>query len=182
MKNRLYILFAVVILYATSCNRVKTIENIKTLDSLENILDTISKNQEEIKFIDVKLAYDTLKADLDSIVKYVIKLPTNKKHKEYFSLYSDLRRDFKSFYKIEITKDLRYSKKQITDLQSDVNKNAITKEQFNEYIQTETNAISLLKKQNDKQLYLSKKTLTNFNSYRPVILEMIDSAKTTVAK
>ena len=182
MKNQIFILFAIIILFTTSCNRVKTIENIRTLDSLENVLDTISKNQEEINFIGVKLAYDTLKADLDSIVKYVIELPTNKHHKEYFTLYSDLRREFKSFYKIEITADLRYSIKQIETLKGDVNKNAITKEQFNEYILTEQSAISFLKKQNDKQLSLSKKTLSNFNNYRPVILEMIDSAKTTIVK
>ena len=182
MKNQLYILFAIIILFTASCNRVKTIENIRTLDSLESILDTISKNQEEINFIGVKLAYDTLKADLDSIVKYVIELPTNKHHKEYFTLYSDLRRNFKSFYKIEITEELRYSIKQIEALKSDVNKNAITKEQFNEYILTEQTAISLIKKQNDRQISISKKVITNLNDYRPVILEMIDSAKTTIVK
>jgi hypothetical protein len=182
MKKQLFIFFALIILFATSCNRVKTIENIKKLDSLEGILDTISKNQEEINFIGVKLAYDTLKADLDSITKYVTKLPVNKHHKEYFTLYSDLRREFKSFYKIEITKELRYSTKQIEALKKDVNNNAISQKQFNKYIMTEQTAISLLKKQNDKQLSLSKKTIIKFNNYRPVILEMIDSAKTSINK
>jgi len=182
MRNHLFILFIIIILFTTSCNRVKTIENIKTLDSLENVLNTISKNQEEINIIDVKLCNDTLKTDLDSIIKYVTKIPTNKKHKKYFTLYTDLRRDFKSFYKIEITEDLRYSIKQIESLKKDINSNTISKEQFNEYIIAEQTAISLLKKQNDKQVSLSNKILTNFKEYRPIITEMIDSSKAVYTK
>ena len=182
MKNQLYIILAIIILFTTSCNRVKTIENIKTLDSLQSVLDTISKNQEKINFIGIQLTYDTLKSDLDSVVKYIVELPTNKQHRKYFTLYSDLRRDFKNFNKINITEELHYSIKQIAALKKDVNKNAITKEQFTEYISTEQNAISLLKKQNDKQISMSKKVIVNFKNYRPVILEMIDSAKTATVK
>jgi len=182
MKVSVFILFAITILFTTSCNRVKTIENIRLLDSLKNVLDTISKNQEEINFTGIQLRNDTFKTDMDSIAKYVTKIPTNKIHKKHFTLYTDLRHDFKRFNKINLTKDLQYSKKQILTLKEDVYRNSITKEQFYEYITTEQEAISLLKKQSDKQLFESEKILTYFEKSRPIIVEIIDSSKAVYSK
>lgn len=177
MKIYTYILIITAFSFLTSCNNVKTIENIKLVDSLNKVLNNILEDQSKISFINMKLSYDTLKTDLDTITKYVTVIPANKKHKKYFTLYSDLRRDFKDLNKINIKEDIDYSVIQINSLEKDINTKAISIEQFYEYIIIEQTAISLLKKQNDYQLASSIKTLNNFTEYRPIITEMIDSAK-----
>jgi len=178
INKQFYIFLLSIILFTTSCNNVNTIKNIKTIDSLENILDTITKIQQNINFIDIALYYDSLKTDMDSIAKYVKYIPTNKHHKKYFSLYSNLRRDFNDFLKINIAQELKYTKTQLSNLKKDIKKNIISNELFNKYIYDEKTAVLLLKKQNNKQYSHSLKILNNYIEYKPVIIEIIDSCKT----
>jgi|GEM_PF-4136306 hypothetical protein len=179
MKNTIFLFTTLVfsIILLISCKNIETKNEISKIDSLSNLLEKAQKKQLEINFKDINLLSDSVKIYIDTLVKYLDKIPVNKEHKEYFTLFTNLRKDLKDFNKIKISEDLDYSIEQLTDLKEDVISKSITKEQFTTYFKDEELATIILIQKSDYQHNTWTKFKSDYANYKPHIIEIIDSLK-----
>ncbi len=179
MKNTIFLFTTLVfsIILLISCKNIETKNEISKIDSLSNLLEKAQKKQLEINFKDINLLSDSVKIYIDTLVKYLDKIPVNKEHKEYFTLFTNLRKDLKDFNKIKISEDLDYSIEQLTDLTEDVISKSITKEQFTTYFKDEELATIILIQKSDYQHNTWIKFKSDYANYKPHIIEIIDSLK-----
>lgn len=173
----LYILFGFISIVFSSCNSVNTKENIKQIDSLSTVITNVENIITQTQNNSIILYFDSVNTYLDSVTKYLKVMPKAKKQNEFIALFTGLRKDIKDLNKYKYISDIEYDKQQLLKLKQDVIENNISKKIFQKYIEEESSAIIALYNEREKILKESDRLKSNFNKYKPVVIEFIDSLK-----
>lgn len=128
-----------------SCNESKFKAELKTIDSLNVVLDSVQIKMGEIDTVIIKKAYKEYLANIALLNKYF----NDKKEDSTWQLmgsYGAVKTSLKPFTKnyTEYYSEIEYSRKQIDSLKSDIESGNLEKEKIKEYTKTEAEAVSKL--------------------------------------
>jgi hypothetical protein len=179
MKKIKIIIFIIFASSLFSCFNSDTTKTIEKIDSLSFVLNDIETNYKSIDTLKIKLIYDTLKQDVDTISKYLIAFPKNKDWNNALSIFEDATKQAKHFFKNKYKPDIDYSKNQLKNLKTDIINNAIKGDSLPNYFKSEKDAINILKEKVDLQAKSYEQILNKYNKSKPYINLFIDSLSTT---
>lgn len=173
----LFILLVAVLDTGCAGNRFKS--EIKTCDSLLTILDNSSKvfaTLDSAKYSEIR---EDVKKTIESIENYYKTLNDTMPTKEAF-LLGDYKLVFKGYKRFpqhyaQHNEELKYSIKQITDLKTDMQNNAITKPVAKRFLAEETSNCSQLATSVSGFELQTTKTLEKYLEQKPVMVQLMDS-------
>jgi len=160
-----------------SCFNQETGTGMQKVDELKETLVTIKTNFEDINDKDVKLLYDTMMQDIDTISKYTNAFPSNKEWKEAYSIYTDAAHMAKNFFKRTYEKEIEYSETQLNNLQTDIENNALELDSLRIYLKDEVKAIDILNEKINIHLEISNQIIDKYNRTKPIVNQYIDSLR-----
>jgi hypothetical protein len=133
----------IIMLVFSSCMNEKTPEQKKT-DALIQKLDSFKRVVDNVNIDSIKFYYEITK---DRIEKVNAKLGNNLMEQSYIQIYADFSRASKSFkkylqYSNDLNNEISFSVKQMNNFSSDLEKQVFTKEQFDMYFKSESDAIN----------------------------------------
>jgi hypothetical protein len=151
MKTNLFFALIVIVVFA-SCSSNKNAKELKTIDSLYTVIDTVNVMIEKADYKSFEKMYATSKENLDLLKENF----DDKKDSTWstITLYSSLNKHFKSFSKKfpQFIVDVEESKKQLDNLKADIKAGKIEKDTVDLYVSDEANAMSKTKKKKEGKL------------------------------
>jgi hypothetical protein len=163
----------------TGCTGGRFKNEIKTCDSLLTVLDKTSKvfaTIDSVKYIEVR---EDVKKTIESIENYYRTLNDTMPNKEAF-LLGDYKLVFKGYKRFpqhyaQHNAELKYSIKQITDLKTDLQKNAITKPVAKRFLTEELNNTSQLAVSVNGFELQTSSAYEKYLEQKPVMVQLMDS-------
>lgn len=177
MKKIIPIL-TVIVLFAFICsgcghsNREKRIARIDSLSTVLNEVDSMLTIG--INYDSVFNKFNELKKNKEILSTYIPKL-NEKEKSDYFQYISS-----EKHFKIIITaydkykRELDYSRKQLADLKGDVENKAIKKDKFEEFYNTESEAVYLLFNKVKTDAYKTQKHFEKDKIFLPLVEKLIE--------
>ena len=147
------------------------------VDELKETLATIKTNFEAINDDEIKLLYDTMMQDIDTIAKYTNVFPENKEWRDAYSIYSDAAHISKGFFKRTYKKEIEYSETQLNNLRTDIENNALELDSLRIYLKDEVKAIDVLNEKINIHLEISNQIIDKYNRTKPIVNQYIDSLR-----
>lgn len=175
----LLLIILIVSVLDTGCTGNRFKSEIKTCDSLLTILDSTSKVFATIDSVKYSEIREDVKKTIESIENYYRTLNDTMPNKEAF-LLGDYKLVFKGYKKFnqhygQHSAELKYSMRQITDLKTDLQNNAITKPIAKRFLTEELDNVSQLEISVSGFELQTSKTYEKYLEQKPVMVQLMDS-------
>lgn len=178
MQKLNFVVIIILPLCFPACKSDKHAKEIKTIDSLYTVIDTIEKNLNSADTIKIKVVFEEYMKNIGqirdcfndkkgdttwkTITSYgIIKKPLKKFLNDYSALYEEIR----------------YSRKQLDNLKADIEGENIQKDTILEYTKNETAAVNSLKQIVNITVKGVKTNLKLFDSLNPKVIRVIEQLK-----
>jgi len=182
MKNLIFPVFIIALFCCASCIKGKHSKEIKTIDSLISVTDTIKNNLDASDTTKIKEAFKEYNENIGQIRTFF----NDKKDSTWSTItaYGNLKNPLKNFILNypALYNEILYSKKQLNDLKADIRGNKITKEKMAEYTKNEAQAINSLKQHVNISVNNVKRNLYFFDSLNPKVVKVIEQLKKNFRK
>jgi len=141
MKKVINISILILLVSLFSCMNAEIGRNIQTVDSLLQEINELDTKNKSIKTEEVRLMYDTIKQNLDSLNKYMLSLPKNDEATYSLAIFTDVSKQAKHFVAEDFSEDIKYSIKQIQNLKTDITNDALPSDSVKFYLLSEKDAL-----------------------------------------
>lgn len=165
-------------LLTTSCNRTKTKQRLAQIDTLSILLDKTELMLNEMNQDSITAMLKNTSLMNKAIAPYSHTKLNMQERSDYFQLAS-IEKQFKNYLadRIKGIEELKYSRKQITDLKIDVEKHKIKDKKYDEYFQSENTSANNLFNMVKSSLYKVKQNIETYNTFKPVITKLMAEKK-----
>ena len=177
MKNLIIITFILPLSFL-ACKSGKHAKEIKTIDSLYVVIDTIEKNLNSADTIKVKKAYEEYMKNISQIRDCFNDKKGDTTWKS-ITPYGYIKKPLQNFlndYPI-LFEEIQYSREQLNDLKADIEGENIQKDTITEYTKNEILAVNRLKQIVNFSVDGVQKNLKLFDSLNPKVILVIEQLK-----
>jgi len=175
MKRILFFTF-VVVLILLSCKPTYIKQGIREIDSLSVKVFDAQTRFNEMDTTAIKMKYDLY---MESIAKMKNIEDTSFSKEEWHAMtqYGHVRKALRNFIQQMGTfrEEINYSNSQLQDLKYDLSKKYISREDFENYIQKEREAIDVFLQRFDMYYYGTINQVVAFDTLYPVIQQVIEN-------
>jgi len=173
-----FILLAITAVVLAACSPGYNKEQMAKADSLLGHLDNVTTKLESMDTVIVDKYYRTA----NEALKFIQDNYTDTMEKEAGFLLSDYQVTRKSLRRlretyIEEVDMLEYSRKQLSDLKTDIKNNLLTEEHFNEYFNAESEAVSRLIESIENMSSWHQSTIKKFEERNPKVQKIVEELK-----
>jgi DNA polymerase I-like protein with 3'-5' exonuclease and polymerase domains len=177
MKNFIYLLLIAAIGF-TACTSNKHVKEIKAVDSLYTVVDSIEKILSGIDTNKIRLTYKEYSENI-SLLKSNFK---DKKEDSVWSVmttYGIIKKPLKSFINDfpGFYSEIEFSRHQLDSLKIDINSDNIKADKITEYTKTEAEAVYSLRQQVEISVNTTRERLKLFDSLNPKVIKVIEKLK-----
>jgi DNA polymerase I-like protein with 3'-5' exonuclease and polymerase domains len=177
MKNLICFLLIASIGF-TACKNNKHVKEIKAVDSLYTVIDSIEKTLASIDTNNIRLTYKTYSENINLLKKNF----KDKKEDSVWSVmttYGIIKKPLKSFINDypDFYSEIEYSRHQLDSLKIDINAGNIKDDKIAEYTKTESEAVYNLKQQVEISVSTAKERLKLYDSLNPKVIKVIAKLK-----
>jgi DNA polymerase I-like protein with 3'-5' exonuclease and polymerase domains len=177
MKNFIYLLLIAAIGF-TACTSNKHVKEIKAVDSLYTVVDSIEKILSGIDTNKIRLTYKEYSENI-SLLKSNFK---DKKEDSVWSVmttYGIIKKPLKSFINDfpGFYSEIEFSRHQLDSLKIDINSDNIKADKIAEYTKTEAEAVYSLRQQVEISVNTTRERLKLFDSLNPKVIKVIEKLK-----
>ncbi|MFH1320879.1 MAG: hypothetical protein ABII90_09540 [Bacteroidota bacterium] len=171
-------LFIFLPLILSSCKNVDVKKEVSAIDSLGQVVEKAHLHLKEINIENAKKIREEINTNMD-FVKTHYQDTLSWDISKLLSDYHSIQKTLKHFLRIKeyLEKEIVYSNEQLKNLKHDIEKEIITKEQFNTYYEAEMKAVSGLKKEIKLYVDMAKEKIEKFNSINPKVGEVVKKFK-----
>lgn len=186
MKNKFYnflfLLFAILTI-SISCKNTKNHPQLATIDSLNLVIDTIEKTINTVDSAEVTKTYVEYQKNIKQIKLYF----NDQKEDSLWSTitaYGVIRKPLKEYKKniSEFFNNIKYSRKQLDSLRTDIKADNISEEKVKAYTKSEAEAVNSLNQQVKIIIPHTVEMMHLFDSLNPKVIIIIDKLKKSGAK
>ena len=161
-----------------SCNNNKHPKEIKKIDSLITVIDSIEQNLINADTAKIRSVYNIYLNNIDQIKENF----NDKKEDSTWSVittYWIIRKPLKEFFKKcpHFFNEINFSKKQLDSLKTDINNNNIPENKISEYTKTEADAVNNLMQEVSVSINLVNDRIHLFDSLNPKVIKVIEKLK-----
>ncbi|MFA5781041.1 MAG: hypothetical protein WC868_02105 [Bacteroidales bacterium] len=176
--RKLIIITFILPLCFLACKSGKHAKEIKTIDSLYTVIDTIEKNLNSADTIKVKDVFEEYMKNIGQIRDCF----NDKKGDTTWKIitpYGIIRKPLKNFLNdySGLYKEIRYSRKQLDNLKADIEGENIQKDTISEYTINEVTSVNRLKQIVNFSVDGVQKNLKLFDSLNPKVIQLIEQLK-----
>lgn len=177
MKSIKYILIVSFFASLFSCMNSEIGINLQTADSLYKEINKLDQKYKSINEEEIKLIYDTIKQNLDSLNKYMLTLPENNEAGYSLAIFTDVSKQAKHFVSENYSNEIDFSKKQIENLKTDIENNALPSDSVSFYISSEKDALLELQESVERHSKSSEQIREKYERSRIGVTIFIDSLR-----
>ncbi|MFA4851850.1 MAG: hypothetical protein WC599_04965 [Bacteroidales bacterium] len=176
--RKLIIITFILPLCFLACKSGKHAKEIKTIDSLYTVIDTIEKNLNSADTIKVKDVFEEYMKNIGQIRDCF----NDKKGDTTWKIitpYGIIRKPLKNFLNdySGLYEEIRYSRKQLDNLKADIEGENIQKDTISEYTINEVTSVNRLKQIVNFSVDGVQKNLKLFDSLNPKVIQLIEQLK-----
>jgi len=162
----------------TACKSNKHVKEIKAVDSLYTVIDSIEKTLAGIDTTQIRKTYKTYLDNIGLLKKNF----KDKKEDSVWSVmttYGIIKKPLKSFISDYpgYYSEIEYSRNQLDSLKIDINSGNIKDDKIAEYTKTEAEAVNSLKQQVEISVNITKDRLKLYDSLNPKVIKVIEKLK-----
>ncbi len=168
-------------LFTTSCGHKKVKYRLAQIDTLTILLDKTELMLNEINNDSITAMLKEVQQKNEAIYPVSHTKLNMKERSDYFQ-FTSVEKQFKSYLNDHIKNldELKLSRKQITDLKTDVENHAIKDKKFDEYYLTENTSVNTLFNMVKSSLYKLKQNTEKYNLFNPIITKLMNDKKIKV--
>jgi len=177
MKNFIGLLFIASLAF-TACKSNKHVKEIKAIDSLYTVVDSIEKTLSVIDTNEIRLTYKTYSDNISLLKKNF----HDKKEDSVWSvmtIYGNIKKPLKSFINDfpDFYNEIVFSRQQLDSLKIDINNGTIKDDKIAEYTKTEAESVNNLKLQVEISVKTASDRLKLYDSLNPKVIKVIEKLK-----
>jgi len=174
MKNLIF-LTLILLFFFISCKNNNHSKEIKKIDSLYTVIDSIEKNLIKADTAKIKGVFKVYLHNIEQIKEKF----NDKKEDSTWSVittYGIIRKPLKDFLKKipGFYDEIKFSKKQLDSLKTDIKNNNIPDNKISEYTKTEADAVNNLMQEVNISINLVNARLQLFDSLNPKVIKVIE--------
>lgn len=158
------LIFGLIIVVATACNRVNIDTELAQIDSLQTAISNTELLMNEVDMNEVKTIQEQMSNQI-MIAKSLYGDSIEWDKAKLLSRYHRINKSFRKYIdkQLYLTGELEFSHQQLRDLSTDLENNIISPDSFNTYFDKECQAVIELRELIQKEV---TKTKTNFDDYQ----------------